>query len=476
MIRSWRLPPLLASTRLLRPVTYRELALLRRIERAPAMVIHSLHEERLAALLRHAYEATDYYREVLGDCCVVREGGLVDLGRFEEIPPLTKDIVRTQGPRLRARYLPKGRKAYLNRTGGSSGQPLKFWQDNYYWDINVATKLYHFEVLGKRLGEPELKLSGSDHDVNSETGTRQAKLERFLYNRRIMTCGRLGERDIEAILDEVETFRPKAIWGYIDALHTIAEHVNRTGRRLRHRPVAVLGGAGTLFPQMVPVIEQAFGVPPTNFYGSREMGDVACECTKSAGLHISMNSHRVEVLDARGHSVVGEDGDLVLTSLHNYAMPFIRYQIGDRGRLTDRACGCGRGFPLIESVSGRSMEAFVRADGAVVSPVFIVAQIGYLTEPELIRRVQYIQEDYERVLVKLVAAPDVSEEELRTYRRRVRAKLREIMGETCEVLFERVSEIPPASSGKYFYTLSKVWSRAGTRRMAEDVPEDRRVA
>jgi phenylacetate-CoA ligase len=452
---NWRAPLLSHMLRFLRPVTYRELSLLRRLEQAPAAEIRRLHEQRLEDLLRHAGENTDYYREVLGDCRVVRDGR-VDLGWFETIPLLTRDIIRDQEARLRARRLPPGRSAYMNRTGGSTGEPIRYWQDNHYWDVNVATKLYHFSVVGKNLGEPELKLSGSDRDVLRETGTRRARLEKFLYNRRIMTCRQLGEREIEAILDEIETFRPKSIWGYIDALYTIAEHINHTGRWLAHAPAAILGGAGTLFPQMAESIRQAFRAPAINFYGSREMGDVACECQEADGLHISFHSHRVEVLDNIGRNVEDEDGNFVLTALHNYAMPFIRYRIGDRGRLTRRACACRRGFPLLENVSGRSMEAFVRADGAIISPVYIIASIGYLTEPELVRRIQYIQEDYTRVLVKLVPAAGASAEDLRGHCHKVCMKLQEVMGQDCEVHFEFVDDIPPAASGKYFYTLSKI--------------------
>jgi phenylacetate-CoA ligase len=175
-LAEWRRPLLVAGLRLANPLTHRELALLRRLDRAPAAEILALHEERLAALLRHAYAQTDYYREALGDLGVVRDGGRVDLGRFEDVPILTKEIIREQGDRLRARELPPGRRAYQNRTGGSTGQPTVYWQDSHYWDINVATKLYHFEVLGKRPGEPELKIWGSARDVTLETSDLKAKL------------------------------------------------------------------------------------------------------------------------------------------------------------------------------------------------------------------------------------------------------------------------------------------------------------
>lgn len=450
----WREPLLMLLLRALQPVTYRELKLLRRLDRASPAEVQALHEERLAALLRHAFEQTDYYREVLGDCGVVR-GGRVDLGRFDGLPILTKEIIRTQRQRLRARALPEGRKAFVNKTGGSTGQQVEYDQDNWYWDINVATKLYHFEVLGKRLGDPELKVWGSVRDVSDETAEWKRRAANWLYNRRISVCVELSPAQIDRIIGEINAFRPATVWGYVDGLYTIATYVNQTGRRL-HPPVAVLSGGGTLLPPMVEPIQRAFAAPVINFYGSREMGDVACGCGEGDGLHISSNSHKVEILDAAERPVVEEEGDIILTSLHNYAMPFIRYRIGDRGRLTRRPCACGRPFPLMANVSGRSLEAFVRADGTVISPQAFVRTVRVLAEPTVIDRLQFVQESHTHILVKVVPAEGASPEALAARFELIRQRTKELMGQDCEVGFETVASIPTTASGKYLYTVSKV--------------------
>ena len=126
--------------------------------------IQRLHEQRLTALLGHAWSTTEYYRQVLTEVGAVRNG-VVDLARFEDIPFLTRDILRDQFDRLTSRSLPEGRRAYRNATGGSTGQPAQFLQDNVYWDVNVATKLFHFEWFGKQPGDRELKIWGAEHDL-----------------------------------------------------------------------------------------------------------------------------------------------------------------------------------------------------------------------------------------------------------------------------------------------------------------------
>jgi len=270
---NWRKPVIFGVLRATGSPIPSELRLLRSIERKSPEDIRELQRHRLAMLLRHAWEHTAYYRDVLSECGVV-QNGKVDLDRFGNMPFLTKDIIRRQGTRLRAMALPKNRKSYRNHTGGSTGEPVTYWQDGYYWDINVATKLYHFEVLGKEVGELEMKIWGSDRDFVLETGGWKPKLKNFLYNRKILKCSRLAEGDIRAIVTDINRLRPKSIWGYIDGLYSIAAYVNRHGLAV-HPPTAVFGGGGTLLPHMEQTIQTAFQAPVINFYGSREMGDVA---------------------------------------------------------------------------------------------------------------------------------------------------------------------------------------------------------
>jgi phenylacetate-CoA ligase len=431
-----------------------ELGFLRSIEYKSSGEIRDIQNERLIALLLHAWQNTDYYREVLSDTGVVVDGK-VHLERFEEIPVLTKDIIRQQGDRLRARALPDGRKPFMNRTGGSTGEPTVYWQDNYYWDVNVATKLYHFETLGKELGELEMKIWGSDRDIVHDTTGWTIKAKTFLYNREIRACARLSDQDMDALVKDINWLQPRTIWGYTDGLYTLAKYILRSGHPVK-APTALFGGGGTLFPHMRETIQKAFNAPMINMYGSREMGDIACECEARAGLHISSHSHRVEIFDSQGHAVIDQDGDIIVTSLHNYAMPFIRYRIGDRGRLTANPCPCGRGFPLLESLLGRSMESFITVDGAIVSPVYLITVLGAALDPKIFRKFQLVQDDTSHVTLKVMLDPHTNSDQIGPHLSSAAEKIRNVMGPNCEVSPELVDDIPATDSGKYLYTISKV--------------------
>jgi phenylacetate-CoA ligase len=432
-----------------------ELKFVRSVEWNSSEEIREIQNQRLTRLLLHAWENTEYYRRVLSECGVVRNG-TVDLDRFEDIPFLTKDILRSEGSRLKAKHLPKGRKAYVNRTGGSTGEPLEFWQDSYYNAVNVANKLYHFGMLGKETGELEMKIWGSERDHFVDTSGWFTKLRNFIYNRKIENCVRLSEQNICLIIGNINRFKPKVIWAYLGGVYAIADYANRNDLEL-HSPTAVAVGATTLYPHMEEAIEKAFHSCVINYYGSREMGAVACQCKEKAGLHITSHSHRVETIDKNCKSVFEEDGNIVVTSLTNYAMPFIRYWIGDRGRLTDKKCPCGRGFPLLESVSGRSLETFINSKGEYVSPVSLISTIGYtFLDPGFVKKFQLVQDDYSYITVKTILEPGISREEIQPDLDNISKKIQLVMGEECIVSYDFVDRIPLTKSGKYLYTVCNI--------------------
>jgi phenylacetate-CoA ligase len=448
---NWRRPLLSMGLQVGSPTTARELALLRTIQFDRA-AIQRLHEQRLTALLGHAWSTTEYYRQVLTEVGVVRNG-VVDLARFEDIPFLTRDILRDQFDRLTSRSLPKGRRAYRNATGGSTGQPAQFLQDNGYWDVNVATKLFHFEWSGKRPGDRELKIWGAEHDLLKGREALSSRLKNWLYNRRSEQCFFLPEDRVQAIIAHINRFRPDLIWAYRDGIDVIAQAINRQGLKV-HRPKAVFLGGGTIYPHIVKAVEKAFGAPAINIYGGRETGDVACQCPERRGLHVSLNSHKVEVVDLQGRAVAdGQEGELAITSLHNYAMPLIRYRVGDRAAPTSELCACGRPFPMLKAVYGRVIERLVNAQGDSVDPIFFIHIIGVMANEGRVRRFQVVQKAASWLIVNLVLEKDVNRNNIAPELAVITEKVRLVMGSECQIDYHFVDDIPLTTTGKYGYVV-----------------------
>ena len=449
---NWRGPLINAAFHFQNPHVLPELDLIRSIEQSPEK-IDAIQKRRLEELLLHAWAETDYYHEVLEDCGAVRHGRL-NLNRFTEIPFLTKKIIREQGARLRAKSLPDNRRAYANRSSGTSGEPVHFWQDNVYWDTTIATRIYHFSMAGKDIGEREMKIWGSERDLYQGTIGLKAKLQNWVYNRRFEQCFHLPENSMRQIIAHINTWKPAMLWCYRDGIYVLAQYINQHSIAV-HPPASVVLGGATVYPFMAATIEKAFRAPVISAYGSREIGAAACECGTGEGHHLAAQSHVVESIGLNERPVMEEEGELAITPLMNWAMPFIRYRIGDRGRLTSRRCSCGRAFPLLDALTGRILEAMTNSKGEHVDGGFVVYVLTFMAERGYIRKFQVIQEKDGSVTINVVPETTTSLSDHSNELQFLTEKIQVVMGQDCPVRFQSVVDIPTNASGKYPYVINR---------------------
>jgi phenylacetate-CoA ligase len=185
-------------------------------------------------------------------------------------------------------------------------------------------------------------------------------------------------------------------------------------------------------------------------YGSREVGLIASQCGEGGWMHINAESVLVEFV-RNGHPVApGELGEVLITDLRNYAMPLIRYRIGDLGTPMAGTCACGRGLPLMQMVAGRVTDFIVRPDGGLVSGISLATYL--ITGRPGIGQVQLHQHETRDLLVKVVPGPGFSSADLSCLRERARSYL----GDAMAVHFRIVASIPKEASGKYRFSISEV--------------------
>jgi len=418
----------------------------------PGDRLHELQQQRLLAMLQHAYEHTSYYRKLFQQYAVVDGRGQVRLERFSEIPFLEKDAVREHFQELLSDDL-ASRNWYEGTTGGSTGVPVRFIRDREYFCWTQAIKALDDEWTGRSLIDKQVRLWGSERDIMDGHEKIRTHIGRWLRNERWYSSFRMRPDDMVRYVKEINEFRPVQILAYAESLYELARFCEREGLSV-YTPQAIMTSAGTLYDHMRQTIERVFQAPVFNRYGSTEAGDMACECERHQGLHVSTATHLIEIVDQEGKlAKPGETGEIVVTLLHNYAMPYIRYRIGDMGAWSTQPCSCGRGLPLLKEVSGRVTDMFVDMEGRWVDGrVFL-----YILDPKpYIRKFQVIQEraDFLRILivpVKDIGAPEV------VYAQEVadiKQEIKKVMA--CEVQVEFLDEILPTSSGKYRYTISHV--------------------
>ena len=361
---------------------------------------------------------------------------------------LTKDIIRENFEDLKSKDLNK-RKWYVNTSGGSTGVPVKFIQDKEYWDKNVANKIYYALRSGKNLGEKEIKIWGSEKDFIVGTIGFKAKAMNFIYNRLFLNSFDLSEKNIKLIIDNINSFKPKLIWGYVDSLLILAEYIIDNNIQLQKTEI-VFSAAGTLTVDIRNKIQNAFGGRVVNIYGSREMGDMVFEC-KCGVLHILDHSHYLEVIKENS---IDDFGKIIVTSLNNFSMPMIRYDIGDLSSgLLDGDCSCGLGFCKMKDIAGRETSIFITKGGKKVPPEYFIHMIGVVYNGGFIKKFQVIQKDYELINLKIIINGQKDLKRLDDIIKSIKL----VMGDSCKVDIDFVDEIKSEKSGKFLFTKSLLY-------------------
>ncbi len=425
------------------PKNLREIA---KYEYASREELEKLGRVNLEKLLLHAYHNVPYYRKTLRNCGVINDDK-VRLDRFSDIPILTKDIIRSEGGNLYSGDH-KGRKSYENTSGGSTGEPVRLIQDAEYNDGNIATKLYFNTVLGKQPGEPEIKFWGSDRDIIEGNLTLKDRMINFLYNRQFFNCYRMGVEEMNRLIDLNNRFRPVAYWSYMESAFELANYLGEHNLSF-HPPKFVISTIGPLTPEVREKIQTELKCKVYNQYGSREVGAIACECPEQNGLHTFPWWNRIEILDENSKPV--EQGRVIVTTLLNYSMPLIRYDIGDVAVSGDCDCPCGRNTFKLKEIIGRTLGYFKQRDGSLVHSHFIVQMLFFRN---WIKRFQVVQDRYDHILIRveLRSGKQAPESDLKD----IITKTKMLMGQSCQVDIEFVDEISRTASGKYVYTLCRV--------------------
>jgi phenylacetate-CoA ligase len=244
--------------------------------------------------------------------------------------------------------------------------------------------------------------------------------------------------------------RPKLIVAYVDSLYELARFAERQGLPVLPQDV-VITSAGTLYPFMREKIEEVFQCSVFNRYGSREVGDIACERSECKGLWVGPWGNYIEIVDGKGNRVPdGSEGEILVTSLTNFAMPVVRYRIGDCGALSSRK-GSDRCYgQVLEGVLGRTDDMFRAENGALIHGGYFMVMLFFR---DWIRKYQVVQKSFSNIVFRIVRSEsDYQQAELDE----IVAKTKQVMGGDCEVTFEFVNEILPSGSGKYRYIISEI--------------------
>jgi phenylacetate-CoA ligase len=372
---------------------------------------------------------------------------LHSLQQLAELPLLDKDTIRQHESSLLSRK--PGETHWWKSTGGSTGQPLRFAHTPLSHDWRTAMSMRGYSWAGAPPGSKQAYIWGIPTTTPSALRRLKESLHRRLERKRLYNCFAFTPSTMKACYEDLLRWRPDVIVGYTNATYELARFA--IARQLPAVKVkAVLCAAEKVHPVQRQAISRAFSCPVFDTYGSREFMLIASECPAHAGLHVSMENLITEVVDDQGLPVKeGATGRLLVTDLHNYAMPFIRYEIGDLARFTSKSCPCGRGLLLLDDIVGRKLDVIRCPEGRVVPGELFPHVIKDFHD---IRRFQVIQESMHDIRLLLQSDTKISEDT----KQAIVAKLVELVGADMQVHVEIVDSIALTPSGKHRVTISRL--------------------
>lgn len=420
--------------------------------------VQRIQRANVESLLRHAFRNVPYYSEILREARAVDDEGNVNLDRFTDIPLLDKATIRQNFDRLQA-HAGASRKRIYNTSGGSTGEPVRLVQDATYKDWGIAIKTLMDRWTGYEIGDPKVVLWGSERDLFVGREPANVRIGRLIRNEKWFNTFRMTPERMREYVREINRIRPVQVLAYVESMYELSRLVEREGLQV-YSPRAIMTSAGTLQPHMRETIERVFRAPVFNRYGSREVGNVAVDCDHRQGLHVISPAFLVEVLRDDGTPAPpGEVGEVVVTLLTNRVMPLIRYRIGDMASWATGMCSCGRGFPRLERVVGRT-NSMIRTKNGTFDSVAISTLLYYKDANKTqvfdsFSKYRFIQKAEDRMVLLVVVHDD---ELWESEKRVIENKMRHTFGDGVTVDIVEVEDIPPAASGKFAYVVSEIGS------------------
>ncbi len=406
---------------------------------------HQRHQ--LRALFLHAQKQTTFYRQRFEECGFDPLGDITPetIGR---LPPLTRDQFQAGGETTAAASYPKAHgKRNQIRTSGTTGRPVTlyktplmqlFWNAcalrGYYWhgrDVRGKLAVIRYVEKPKAMAPHGVRSEAWGAEVRSwfpESGPAVA----------LNIASKLADQ-----ADWLIRENPDYILSYPSNFMALSEYFQTHGLSLPNlRGVSTM--SEVVSPQMRAAVKKAWGVGTTDVYTCEETGYLATQCPDHEHYHVQSENAYVEIVDDEGNPCPpGQVGRVLFTSLHNFATPLIRYEVGDFAEWGE-PCSCGRGLPVIKRIHGRFRNRMILPDGR--------SEFPYLGEYEDfeeigadIKQFQYVQHSVNDVEVKLVVPEPLTAEQENTAKKVIVRAL----GHPFNVTLSYHDEIPRSASGKF---------------------------
>jgi len=390
--------------------------------------IRELQNLKLQKLVRHAYNNVPYYQNSFKRAGVLPED-IKTVDDLCKLPIISKAIVKELPPNQITSRHSNIDNCHARKTSGSTGTPMII-----YWDNPAITT--HYSTCAR-----------SHHILNCSIRDKILSIGPTYYPTGMM-IQKFGICRVEKIspfsnfavqIDKINDFEPDILLCYPSVLKSLNHYIRNNGCNI-YKPRMVITSGEFLDKKTSIDTEKILGTRPFEFYGAWEMGRIANDCRYGKGLHINEDIFIPEFIHAGPE--YGEDAySLVLTNLHNYTMPFIRYQVGDIVKPIYEPCDCRSSFTRIKILDGRGSYVVQLPNGNKISALYLNGIISNLPG---VRQFKIIQESLKRLNILVVNTGELPEDAAKKAIEEIDAVLPGIKTE-----IKKVNYIEPGTSGKF---------------------------
>jgi phenylacetate-CoA ligase len=404
--------------------------------------------KRLRQVIGSAYDNVPHYHDKFRELGLNSSdvGKVSDLNRFPILR--RKEIAENAARMISTKF--NDQSLRMVSTSGSTGRPLFTYLSRNEDEFRKAKHLRANIAVGQMPRDKWVVVTAPQHF------SEVTRLQRLLG---LFAAIPLSVFDGPAAQTlALEKMRPDVLDGYSSSLFLLAQELSKHPPQAV-RPKFLIGGAELIDPASRRFIEKSFDAEFYDQYATNEFERLAWQCKEKTGYHVDADSVIMQFVDKNGEEVApGESGEIICTSLFNFAMPFIRYATGDIGRApTDVCCPCGRTFPLMEIVEGRKDSTVTLPDGRVITALSIGWAMEFFAHYNSIEQYRVVQKraNLLRFIIKKKTGPPKENEMAAALVEHIRRFLN-IKESDVAIDVEFTNEIPLEPTGKLRKVISEL--------------------
>jgi phenylacetate-CoA ligase len=411
--------------------------------------MQDLQEQKLRRLIHQAYYHVAYYREAF-DKLGIKPEEIQTIDDLMRLPLLDKNTIREH---LYFDLLSDNHdKSKILRisTSGSTGEPFVCFADKFQLEMRWAATLRSQEWTGYRFGDRCARLWHQTIGMSLVQIVKE-KLDAWMTRRLFIPAYEMSEENLHRHMNRLRKHKPVLIDGYAESFNFLAHYLKQHGLS-GVRPKGIMSSAQILPEQSRQIIAEEFGCGVFDKYGSREFSGIAYESDAHDGHLVVDENFIVEILKDGRRAEPGEMGEVVITDLNNFCMPFIRYRVGDLAVAMDnsKASPCGRGLSRIGQIEGRVQAIIVGTNGNYVPGTFFAHL--FKDYDHIVAQYQVVQEKLGAITLKIVKAQRFNLEGFQE----ILDQLHHFLGKDMEITVEHVDLIPLGRTGKRQGAISKL--------------------